>query len=338
MTRMPSHLTSYAHRSSSVGSAAAVASIGATNRGIRSARAMARSDGGCRTTASERGASTTWPSSRTVCDLTSSRAAIALGARRSAVPLVQLPAVSAIAEVGEDGEGAAVHDDEVAVALDLGGPRPGVRELRLPPAKGEEPPVPVEHLGVSPLLAFVPAQPALLERLDGEGIGELVPMVAQLGELLAAALDHRRPQRRVLEVGEEAKRRRRAPLLALEQQWRARTEQDHARRQLRRAGADEVDEALATGAIADLIVVLRGDDEPVSGRVADGSAVAPLPAVRPAPIEVVDVAERSRHGIDRCVVDEVVRPFAGEDRVQPVMEVIGPASRRARTPRPRAAP
>jgi hypothetical protein len=62
-------------------------------------------------------------------------------------------------------------------------------------------------------------------------------------------------------VGEEEERRRRRPLLPHEEERRLRRAQEQHRGGAVRGGIDLVVQALAEGAVADLVVVLQEEDE-----------------------------------------------------------------------------
>jgi hypothetical protein len=82
----------------------------------------------------------------------------------------------------------------------------------------------------------------------------------EAGELLAPSLAHRLGQLRP-EVGEEGEGLRRRPFLAHEQHRHLRQQQVGGGHRAHRLGRGEVGQAVAEGAIADLVVVLDEGDE-----------------------------------------------------------------------------
>ena len=83
---------------------------------------------------------------------------------------------------------------------------------------------------------------------------------AKGGELRAATFGDEPAQLRV-EVGEEEERRRRRELLPHEEHRGFRSKEEERGGDRATPGIDLVIEALAKGAIADLVVVLRAEDE-----------------------------------------------------------------------------
>jgi hypothetical protein len=107
----------------------------------------------------------------------------------------------------------------------------------------------------------------------------------------APPLPDRGGQLGVLVVGEVEERRRRAPLLALEQHRHERRGQHQGGADLELARREQVARALALGPVAHLVVVLQAADEAVPGRP---SAGRPWRAPRWRSSAVVDQPPSSR--------------------------------------------
>ena len=104
-------------------------------------------------------------------------------------------------------------------------------------------------------------EPRALERRARLGIRHLVRGVTlEPGELASPALPGRVGDERVDVVREELERRRLAVLLALEQEWRERREENDGLREPELRGR----QAVAERPVADLVVVLGAGDEPRS--------------------------------------------------------------------------
>ena len=116
------------------------------------------------------------------------------------------------------------------------------------------------------------------ERLAGLRIGNLsAPCKRQGGKLLPPAAPHRLDQPRIAERTEERKGPRLAIFLAHKQKRHAGRKHQQTDGQPLRLGWHERREAVAPGAIADLVVSLNGDDEPSPVQVAHAAAVPPPP-------------------------------------------------------------
>src|SRR5690606_29277885 len=81
---------------------------------------------------------------------------------------------------------------------------------------------------------------------------------------------------------------------------------------------------LAVGPVADLVVVLRVPEEPVPREVTHRATVAALPEARMLPVVDEDAFETARDVGPAGEVGEEAVPFAGERRVQRVVEVVAP--------------
>src|SRR5262249_39287041 len=104
------------------------------------------------------------------------------------------------------------------------------------------------------------------------GVGRLLGRF----ELFASSFPHRVDQPGIAVADEVRKRRALAVFLAHEKKRNVRRQQYSPGGELGRFEAREMDQALAAHPIADLIVVLREDDEAFSRNVARGATVAPL--------------------------------------------------------------
>ena len=147
-------------------------------------------------------------------------------------------------------------------------------------AKVEESAIPGEHVEVCRSL-----EPLEARALEGCGvlrIGNVGP--TEFGELAEASLGDSLLDDGVVEAGEELKGRGLIVLLAHEQERGVRREQQERGGEFARAGGDEGGEALAKGAVADLIVILDADDlrgQRESG--GGGSAGTALPELKGSP-------------------------------------------------------
>ena len=121
-------------------------------------------------------------------------------------------------------------------------------------------------------------------------------------------------------VGEELERRGLAVLLAHEQQRREGREQRAQRGQ--RARLDG--QAVAEGAVADLVVVLVEDDEALGRDVVGARAEAAPAGARVAAVVDVGAAERLGELRDLAELRVVAVAVAGQQHAQGVVEVVGP--------------
>src|SRR4029450_12738129 len=172
--------------------------------------------------------------------------------------------------------------------------QPAVADGRKLVPKADQLPVPVEHARVRLSSKLAPVEPRTCERLRTLRVGDVRRLPAESDELVASALAHGTAELGVVVIGEVLKRRRRGPLLALEQQrdkWRGEQEGSP---DLHALDPDQVTHALTSSPVADLIVVLQAHDEPVTGQPDGCSAVAATPEYRVAP--VVDERRLERLG------------------------------------------
>src|SRR5205823_13865883 len=108
---------------------------------------------------------------------------------------------------------------------------------------------------------------ALRKRFLGLRVRDFPAEVAERLEFLAPALAHRLDQRGIA-VGDEVEERlRRRPLLALEVERERRRERHERRGDAQTTRRGQLREALAPCPVADLVVVLRADDEATSGKM-----------------------------------------------------------------------
>ena len=103
-------------------------------------------------------------------------------------------------------------------------------------------------------------------------------------ELAAAALGHERAQV-LAEIGEEEEGLGRRPLLSHEEQGYGRGEEEYRGRRAHRFGRGEGGEALAEGAVADLIVILEKAHEARGGK--PRARLAPRPAAIGRPLALI---------------------------------------------------
>ena len=121
--------------------------------------------------------------------------------------------------------------------------------------------------------APLPVDLALREGLFGLRVGDLAAEVVERLEFLAPAVAHRFDERGIA-VGDEVEERlRRRPFLALEIEREGGRERDQRRRDAQAARRSQLHQPLAAGAIADLVVVLRADHEPATGKMRGGSCL-----------------------------------------------------------------
>src|SRR5439155_26104521 len=103
--------------------------------------------------------------------------------------------------------------------------------------------------------------------------------VGKAGELRAPALDDARPEL-TSEVAKEEKRLDSGPLLPHEEHGRGRRQQEQEGRRPDGGGRGQGGEALAEGAVADLVVVLEKRDEGRRRQVTAGLAPRAAPVGR----------------------------------------------------------
>src|SRR5947209_11041138 len=125
-----------------------------------------------------------------------------------------------------------------------------------------------------------PVDAALLECLLRLRVGDLAAEVVEGLELLAPPLAHRLDERFVA-VGDEVEERfGRPPFLALEVQGQRRGKRGERRRDAGASRRGQLHQAVAPRAVADLVVVLREDDEAASGQVRRGCSVLAAAVLR----------------------------------------------------------
>ena len=145
-------------------------------------------------------------------------------------------------------------------------------------------------------------------------------------ELAAAPLAHRIGERIVM-VAEEQERRHACALLAHEQQRDLRSEHLQRNRSFERAGIAQHGEALAEGAVSDLIVILQKEHEGGRRKIRARRA-ARLAVTMLRRLALIDEAFRQAPGelagriVD--VIDIIALVLSGEQNVQHVMGIVVP--------------
>src|SRR5918999_6184934 len=139
---------------------------------------------------------------------------------------------------------------------------------------------------------------------------------AQLREFLSPAVRNLTRSGGIREIDEVEERRTCTPLLALEQHRDERRGHHQGRSDFQKVCAHEIAAALATGTIADLVVVLQVAEEPIAREAASGASV-PAPPERGIPSVVYEgFAQRLGKIRDRPEVFVVSVSLAGENGVQ----------------------
>src|SRR5207237_10513861 len=133
--------------------------------------------------------------------------------------------------------------------------------------------VPAERRASGRAFAVRAIDAAAQERLLELRIRHLFLEAAERLELLAPALAHRLPQRGIAVADEVLERLGRGPFLALEEERQRRRERRQRRRCAQPTRRGQRGEPLAPGPVADLVVVLRADDESTPGQVTARSPV-----------------------------------------------------------------
>ena len=200
----------------------------------------------------------------------------------------------------------------------VGGARVGEDEFA---AKVEEGAIPGEHVEVCRSLR--PLEARAREGCGMLRVGNVGP--TEFGELAESSVGDSFLDDRVAEAGEELKGRGLIVLLAHEQKRRVRREQQERGCEFARAGRDEGGEALAKGAVADLIVILDADDlrgqRDAGGR---GSAGTALPELERLALKCVGLGEDAgeKRGIGEILI--VALMLAGEQDMDGVVKVVTP--------------
>jgi len=169
----------------------------------------------------------------------------------------------------------------LGVAVDLGD-RPGCQAGDRP-ARPDQAPVPVQHLGVRAPRSLGPVQFRPLERFGCTRIRNLVLRPVKRSKLPAAALPHCLGKCRIFVVGEERERRAGPPLFSLEEQRHDRPQHQDRSSNPERVGPKQLATTLSRGAVADLIVVLEEADKARPGQAPDRTPVSATPVVRRLP-------------------------------------------------------
>src|SRR5262245_53073611 len=170
--------------------------------------------------------------------------------------------------------------------------QPAVAEQRKLVPKADQLPVPVEHARVRLFAQLAPVESRTCECLRTLRIGDVRRLPAESDELVASALAHGSAELGVVVIGEVLKRRRRGPLLALEQQRDERRGEQQSSPDLHAPDPDQVTHALTSSPVADLVVVLQAHDEPVTWQPDGCSAVMATPEYRVAPVVDEGLLER----------------------------------------------
>ena len=180
------------------------------------------------------------------------------------------------------------------------------------------------EFAVPAVVRLVPSQSAGFERRRGLRVRHLLGPPPEGGEFSSAPLADGAAELGVFVVGEVLKRRRRAPLFALEQHGRERPQQNERGRNPQPRVVDEHAQPVTGRAIAHLVVILRVADEAVEPDAVEWPAVAPLAEAGILPPVDEAVFQRVGEVVDPSEVGVVTGSLAGEQRVQRVMEVVGP--------------
>ena len=143
-------------------------------------------------------------------------------------------------------------------------------------------------------------------------------------ELLGAALAHRLGEVAIEERCEELKRRGLTVLFAHEEQRDRRRRQQQPGRQLHRLERRDRADAVALSAVADLVVVLRADDEALAGQVGARRAAIAAEVLRVLALERESLGQRRRQPPRLGEVGVIAAALAREAHVQRVVEVIRP--------------
>ena len=234
---------------------------------------------------------------------------------------------------------AAPHHEPARFLVDLGR---GGREVRVG-ERGELAAQPSERRGRRPAASDPGATraptsrgPSARRSAGSCGSGTVAVSHAIRSNSRARPSDTARPRSGLGVVGEEGERRRRAPLLAHEQHRGVRRGQRDQRRQHQLVVVELLGEPVATGPVADLVVVLAGHHQPPPGgaRVERPTVVAaaerrPGAVVEEAPLE--DLGQRA----ERLEVGVVALGLAGQRDVEGVVEVVAPLGVDARGRRTR---
>jgi hypothetical protein len=169
----------------------------------------------------------------------------------------------AVTQVSGDHHRAATDNQPSAlgIALGLDAVEPGIGQRRDLPPQRDQPPVPGQQAGVAAGARLGPVEPGALERGRVLRVGHGNRIPAEGGELGPPSLAHGLAEPGIVMAGEVLERGARAPLLALEQQRHERRGEQQRGGHPQPAVAHQRAGALARGAVADLVVVLGGDDE-----------------------------------------------------------------------------
>src|SRR5438067_4652549 len=179
----------------------------------------------------------------------------------------------------------------------------------------------------------LPIELAALESLARVRIGNLACR-GDVGEFLAPALGHR-AREIAREIAEIKEWRRGAELLAHEEHWRRRREEKDRACEPQRLRIGEGAQALAEGAVADLVVVLQEVDEGFRREMRARLATPRLAISGMLPLIHIAFGERAGElalGFGG-VVGAKAAVFAGEEHAHGMVPVVVPLRRRMRAAR-----
>ncbi len=183
--------------------------------------------------------------------------------------------------------------------------------------------MPLEEIATGGIVEFVPAQFRAEKGFGRLRVRNLRAFPGKRGKLALAPLGNG-PSQLVVVIREKQERRARAPFLALEEHRRERPEQHERGDRLERGRIDELAQALAEGTIADLVVILRADDELVRRDIERRTAVRALAVSRVLTVEHVALLERLREVAERSEIRVITAALAGEERVDRVVKIVHP--------------
>ena len=192
-------------------------------------------------------------------------------------------------------------------------------------AQGGQRLVPGQYAGVLGLVQLGPAQARGLNGRGGLGVGDLIGVPAESGELPDTPLADATGQVVLLVVGEELEGSARSPLLAHEEH-RCVGRQEHQGGGGCQGGVVEDDRGtVSDGAVAYLVVVGAEDHEAAGvGVLGHGCPPVPLPEGGPGAVVEEGPAIGLGPGADLGEVAVVALILPGESDVQGVVDVVGP--------------
>src|ERR1700733_14450612 len=184
---------------------------------------------------------------------------------------------------------------------------------------------PLKHLFVRALVDLVPVQLGALEGLTLLGIGDEIGVPSEGGELAAATLGDGLCHRVLFMVREVLEGRGGSVLLTLKDERDEWSGEDKAGGDLRTVEADDLLEAIAGGAIADLIVVLDEADKVMHGEAVHRASVPAVAILRERAVVDEDAGERLGKIFEGAEVVVVALALLDvQDGEERVVEVVAP--------------